>query len=68
MHYQLIIIYLQKWLAIKSSNWYLNEISSFEGSQIKFQASQFAISQVTKETTHILDSELLRKSIIHITT
>ena len=26
---------------VKSSNWYLNEVSSFEGSQTEFLASQF---------------------------
>ena len=40
----------------KSNNWYLNDIASFEGSQIEFLASQFAMSQVTKELTHILDN------------
>ena len=39
----------------KSSNWYLNYITSFEGSQIEFLASQFAMSQAIKEPTHILD-------------
>ena len=38
----------------KSSNWYLNETTSFEGSQIEFLASQFPMSQVIKESTHIL--------------
>ena len=28
----------------KSSNWYLNDITTFEGSQIEFLASQFAVS------------------------
>ena len=37
----------------KSSNWYLNDITSFEDSQIEFLASQFAMSQVS---THILDN------------
>ena len=40
----------------KSSNWYLNDITSFEGSQIEFLASQFAMSQVINEPTHILDN------------
>ena len=39
----------------KSSNWYLNDITSFEGSQIEFLASQFAMFQVIKKPTHILD-------------
>ena len=39
----------------KSSNWYLNDVNSFEGSQIEFLASQFAMSQVINEPTHILD-------------
>ena len=33
----------------KSSNWYLNEVTSFEG-------SQFAMPQVINEPTHILDN------------
>ena len=40
----------------KSSNWYLHDITSFEGSQIQFLASQFTMSQVIKEPTHILDN------------
>ena len=53
----------------KSSNWYLNDISSFEGSQIEFLASQFAMSQVIKEPTYILDdSESCIDLKIHITT
>ena len=39
----------------KSSNWYLNDVASFEGLQIEFLASQFAMSQVINEPTHILD-------------
>ena len=39
----------------KSSNWYLNDRNRFEGSQIQFLASQFAMSQVINEPTHILD-------------
>ena len=40
----------------KSSNWYLNDVTSFEGSQIEFLASQFAMSQVINEPTNILDN------------
>ena len=40
----------------KSSNWYLNDISSFEGSLIEFLASQFAMSQAIKEPTQVLDN------------
>ena len=40
----------------KSSNWYLNDITSFEGSQTEFFASQIAMFQVIKEPTHILDN------------
>ena len=29
----------------KSSNWYLNDLASFEGSQVEFLASKFAMSQ-----------------------
>ena len=53
----------------KSSNWYLNDVTSFEGSQIKFLASQFAISQVINEPTHVLKNlEVLHRSDIHIPT
>ena len=37
----------------KSSNWYLNEITSFEGLQIEFQVSQIAMSQGNKGPTYI---------------
>ena len=37
----------------KSSNWYLNEITSFEGLQIEFQVSQIAMSQANKGPTYI---------------
>ena len=40
----------------KSSSWYLNDVTSFEVSQIEFLASQFAMSQVINEPTHILDN------------
>ena len=40
----------------KSSNKYLNDVTSFEGSQIEFLASQFAMSQIINEPTHILDN------------
>ena len=40
----------------KSSNWYLSDITSFEGSQIEFLASQSALSQVVKEPNHILNN------------
>ena len=40
----------------KSSNWYLNDVTRFEGLQIEFLASQFAMSQVINEPTHILDN------------
>ena len=40
----------------KLSNWYLNDITSSEGSQIAFLASQFSTFQVIKEPTHILDN------------
>ena len=39
----------------KSSNWNLSDIASFDGSQIEFLASHFAMPQVIKEPTHILD-------------
>ena len=41
---------------VKFSNWYLNGITSLEGSQIALLASQFAMSQLTKEPTQILDN------------
>ena len=40
----------------KSTNCYLNHVTSFESSQIEFLASQFAVSQVISEPTHILDN------------
>ena len=40
----------------KSSNWYLNDVTRFEGLKIEFLASQFAMSQVINEPTHILDN------------
>ena len=54
MYYQLIILFQSDFNA-KSSNWYLNDITSFEGSQIEFLASQFPMFQVIKESTYILD-------------
>ena len=36
----------------KSSNWYLNDITSFEGSQIQFHVSQIAMSQAIKGPTY----------------
>ena len=47
----------------KSSNWYLNDVTSFEGSQIEFLVSQFVMSQVINELTHILDNS---KSCINL--
>ena len=40
----------------KSSNWYLNVVTNFEGSQIEFLASHFGMSQGINELTHILDN------------
>ena len=40
----------------ESSNWYLNDKTRFEGSQIEFLGSQFAMFQVINEPTHILDN------------
>ena len=53
MHYQLEILSFQLWTVISMQNnsWYLNDITSFEGSQIEFFASQCAIFQVIKELT-----------------
>ena len=48
----------------KSSNLYSKDITSFEGSQIEFLASQFAMSIVIKEPIHVL----LHISNTHITT
>ena len=39
----------------KSNDWYLNDLTSFKSSQIEFLASQFAMSPVIKEPTHVLD-------------
>ena len=57
MYYQLIILSYSIWidnLIAKSNNWCLNDINSFEGSQIEFLASQFAISQAIKAESHYL--------------
>ena len=35
-----------------SSNWYLNDITSFEGSKIEFHVSQIAMSQAIKGPTY----------------
>ena len=43
-------------LNANSRNWYLNDITSFKGSQTEFLASQFAMSQVIKEPIHVLDN------------
>ena len=43
-------------ITAKLSNWYLNDITSLEGSQIALLASQFAMSQLIKEPTQILDN------------
>ena len=51
----------------KSNDWYLNDLTSFKSSQIEFIASQFAMSPVIKEPTHVLVSEVLHRSNTHIT-
>ena len=48
----------------ESSNWYLNDRTRFEGSQIEFLASQFAMFQVINEPTHILDNSKSRINLI----
>ena len=40
----------------KSSNWYINDGTSFEDPQIEFLSSQFAMSQVINEPNYILDN------------
>ena len=39
----------------KSKDWYSTDITCFEGSELDFVTSQFGLSQITKEPTHILD-------------
>ena len=40
----------------KSTNWCANDQSSFEGNKIEHLTSQFGLSQIINEPTHILDS------------
>ena len=40
----------------KSEDWCSIDITSFEGSELDFLTSQFVLSQIVKETTHILDN------------
>ena len=39
----------------KSKDWCSIDITSFEGSELDFLTSQFGLSQIIKEPTHILD-------------
>ena len=52
----------------KSSSWYSNDITSFEGSQIEVFASQFAMSQVKGTNPYFRFFEVLHRCNIHITT
>ena len=40
----------------KSKDWCSIDITSFEGSELDFLTSQFGLSQIIKEPTHILDN------------
>ena len=40
----------------KSKDWCSIDITSFEGSELDFLTSQFGLSQIIKESTHILDN------------
>ena len=40
----------------KSTNWCANDKNSFEGNKIEHVTSQFGLSQIINEPTHILDS------------
>ena len=40
----------------KSTNWCANDQTSFEGNKIEHITSQFGLSQIINEPTHILDS------------
>ena len=40
----------------KSKDWCSSDITSFEGSELDFLTSQFGLSQIIKEPTHILDN------------
>ena len=53
----------------KSSNWYLNYITSFQGSEIEFLASQSVMSSVINEPgPYFRQLEVLHRSNTHITT
>ena len=41
---------------VKSTNWCANDRTSFEGNKIEHITSQFGLSQIINEPTHILDS------------
>ena len=41
---------------VRTQGWYQNDIITFEGSKIDTGTSQFSLSQVVKESTHILSS------------
>ena len=43
----------------KSSNWFCQDKTNFEGDAIKNLTSQFGLHQVIKEPTHILDTSFL---------
>ena len=40
----------------KSKDWCSSDITSFEGSELDLLTSQFGLSQIIKESTHILDN------------
>ena len=44
---------------VKSSNWFFQDKTNFEGDAIENLASQFGLHQVIKEPTHILDTSSL---------
>ena len=51
----------------KSKNWSEADISTIEGSIIEFLTSQFRLSQMTKEPTHILENSSSRIDLIFTT-
>ena len=44
---------------VKSSNWFFQDKTNFEGDAIENLASQFGLHQIIKEPTHILDTSSL---------
>ena len=41
---------------VRMQSWYQNNITTFKGSKINIETSQFSLSQIIKEPTHILSN------------